>query len=504
MTAGGLGCWTGILIGAAAAATAAQAALPAQPVPLAVRQDPPGAPPAFLYPQLPAGADQIQFEVWFAPPQEIERVYVRSWIDASTAYLNPVTFDGEPATEVFLRGSSSTGFMMFREQGTYRVRWRGYNAQGYGPWSDFSAFRRIYDSQTLTLITRAPNRVTSNGDVAFSWTNDVADEVYSAQFLSGGRAVRNAFGRGAFQAGWIYQGEFSYQDRPSSPSGELPNGSYTFRVRAWSPAARIWSPWATHPFEIARRMPRRPSLATSQQDFNGFFNRSPRPRFLARYGSGRTPALWTRFDIRRLSGSRQTRIALQWVSRYTSAASGAGIGNRPDEIGLRGEYSFPDLPPGTYVWRAQASNGSALSRWTPFRTNRFYAAGALARPPTTGMSFHNGTTWYEGRWEGEQDNLSWTSGQWRREGKIAWRTIPNAFAYNIQILRNNEPYLRYANLDPRTNACTLSRSGRSLLFIHDPFPPGNYQFRVQAVNQANPPAQRRSPWSLFSPRWVIP
>lgn len=507
-----LGCWI-----ASATCAGAQTGLPAQPSPLSVQLGISGRPPSFLYASVPANSDQIQIEVLLQTATG-DKPAARVFVDASTCYLNPVIINGKSRTEVFLRGTGLTGFMMFYQTGTYKVHWRGYNEDaGFGPWSDFSSFTRSFSSRTLTRITRAPSTVAADTDLSFTWTNDFADEVYSLQIISGRRAVRNEYGRGAFRAGWMYEGPCTYQDRPATPDDELPNGPYTFQIRAWCPIKRIWSAWAQKSFTVARSTPRLPSIMVTQQDFAGFFNRSPRPQFIARYGTGRVPALWTLFDIRRIENGRQRPVLQQWVSRYDLAQNGAGKGANPSDIYLRAEKIFADLPPGTYVWRVKAHGGHSqwwdgsrrtnFARWTDFRTNRLYAAGTLAQPRTNDMSLRNGTTWYDGHWyaadPAKPEYLSWSNGYWRMEGKMVWATVPNAFAYHVQIFRDNQWYKSYYDLDPRIHNCTLSRSGRSILFARERFPAGTYKFRVQAINRANPPNQQLSPWSADSPDFVI-
>ena len=400
----GLVCLAGIIAGAVS--VYAQDCLPGKPEPLTVQLGISGRPPSFLYGAMPARAKQIQIQVWYQyPTGNVANV----WIEPSTAYSRPVFFKGKPKTEVFLRGPSQTGFMLFFQAGTYQARWRGYNNCGYGPWSEFTKYNRKFTDKPKTVIIRGVSRVGSGGNIAFIWTNNFADEVYSAVILYGGRAVRSEYGRGAFRAGWIYEGSNTYKDRPLSPEKELPNATiYSFRVRAWAPVNRAWSPWTSNKFVVARSVPALPSLSVSQSDFNGFFNRSPRPRFIAQYKSGVIPALWTYFDIRRLENGRQCPVLQKWVSRYTLAENGAGRGANQSEICLRGEKVFPDLPPGTYIWRVKAHNGHEqwwdgsrkinLSRWSAFRTNVLVAAGALAKPSTNGFTLGNSNTFYAGCW----------------------------------------------------------------------------------------------------------
>ena len=82
--------------------------------------------------------------------------------------------------------------------------------------------------------------------------------------------------------------------------------------------------------------------------------------------------------------------------------------------------------------------------------------------------------------------------------------MPNAFAYNITIYRSNKWYQTYRQVDPRTRVCTISPSGRSILFSREPFPAGSYRFQVQAINRANPTNLQLSSWSAFSRDFTVP
>lgn len=500
----------------------AEVCIPAQPEPLIVKTGISGRPPSFVIGEWPEGADQIQIEVVIVTSDGTDKPVARVFVDPTTCYLNPITVDGQRKTEVFIRGPSLTGFAMFYQAGQYKAHWRGYSEEcEFGEWSEFTPFERDFVSRPVTTITRGLSRVSWNRDVMFRWRNNFADEVWTFQILYGRRAIRNVFGRGSFREGWMYEGDYTYRDRPESPDDELPNSEFLFKVRAWCPISRQWSEWAQKPFEIARgTLPRVPSIMVTQRDFNGWFNRSSRPRFLARYGHGHTPALWTLFDIRRLINGRQRRIALRWVSRYASARDGAGVSRiDPSIISLRGENIFYDLPPGTYVWRVRAHNGHSqwwdgsrrrnYARWSNFRTNVIEEPGTLPRPVTTSMKLWNGTTKTDGSWVAEDPEqpevLSWSGVDWQLEGKMIWRTVRKGFVYNLRIYRDNELYAVYNQLDPRTHDnVRMSRSGKSMLFFREPFPPGVYRFRFQAYNRANHPRKRHSAWSAFSPEFVIP
>lgn len=512
----GLVCVFGILAGAMSV-PAQNCTLPGKPEPLTVQLGISGRPPSFIYGALPLGAKQVQIQVWYNyPTGNVANV----WVEPSTAFISPITVNGKARTEVFLRGPSQTGFMLFQQAGSYQARWRGYNDCGYGPWSEFTKYKRAFTTKPTTTIVRGLTRVSSGANVMFVWTNNFADEVYSAVILYGGRAVRSEYGRGSFRAGWIYQGSNTYKDRPASPELELPNADiYSFRVRAWAPINRCWSPWTTNKFVVARSLPELPVLSVSQSDFNGFFNLSPRPRFIAQYKLGVIPALWTYFDIRRLENGRLVPVFQKWVSRYTLAENGAGRGANQSEICLRGEKAMPDLPPGTYVWRVKAHNGHNqwwdgsrkvnLSRWSAFRTNLLVAAGALAQPPTNGFFLGNRNVFTPGSWYAKDpvnkpEYLYWSNNLWRSHGQIGWDAVPNAFVYNIKIYRSNQWFKSYFQLDPRLHASVIHPSGRSFLFTQEPFPAGTYRFMVQAVNRANPTNLQFSPWSALSRDFTVP
>jgi len=509
-------CLFGIMAGAAS--VLAQDCTPSQPEPLVVKLGNSGRPPSFIYGDWPEGADQVQIEVIIKTAAGTDKPVARVFIDPTTCFLNPITVRGQRKTEVFIRGTGLTGFAMFYQAGQYKVHWRGYNDQcEFGPWSEFTPFTRVFTSQPVTRITRGLSRVTSDKDVMFQWKNNFVDEVYALQILYGRRAIRNQFGRGSFRNGWMYEGRNTYRDRPESPDDELCNSSYVFKVRAWCPITRTWSAWAQKSFVVARGVPRAPSIMVTQRDFNGWFNRSSRPRFLARYGSRNTPALWTLYDIRRLVNGRQRRVILKWVSRYTSAKDGAGIGSNRGEICLRGEKIFSDLPPGTYIWRVKAHGGHTqwwdgsrrrnLGRWTAFRTNVLAAPGPLAKPVTTSMSLRNGSICDPGYWEAANparpEYLSWHNPLWALKGKMVWRTVRKGFVYNVLIYRNNEYFKIYYGLDPRIHNLRMSSTGRTMLFTRDRFPAGTYRFRVQAYNRANTPSIRKSAWSDLSPEFTV-
>jgi hypothetical protein len=475
-----------------------------------------GRPVSYIFGAWPAGAEQIQIETRRVNADGTEKLVARTWVDETTAFLTPITVNGKRKTEVFLRGPSQTGYKMLYNPGLHKTRWRGGNDCGIGPWSDYAFFTRTFVSKPVTRILKGPSRVKSGDDIVYKWKSNFADEVYCAVIAYGGRHVRKEYGRGAFRSGWIYEGSYTYRDRPASPSEELPNGTiYSFKVRAWCPINRRWSDWAVKPFTIARTKPRPPSLAFTQVDYGGFFNLSPRPQFTARYA--KTPALWTLFDIRRLENGQARKVIRKWVSRYGSVLDGAGRRRHSSEIVLRGEKIFADLPPGTYVWRVQSYNGNDqwwdgsrrtnLTVWTDFRTNEILAAGALAQPPTNAFSLCNEKTWFPGYYyptEEGPDHLVWSNSQSRLEGKIEWSTAPNAFVYNVEIHRSNKWFQTYRLLDPRFHPCTLNPSGRSILFKREPFPSGIYRFRVQAVNRANPSNTQYSAWSSFSPDFAVP
>ncbi len=488
-----------------------------------------GRPPSFIYGDWPARATEIQIEVSIQKSTGLEPV-ARYHINPDTAWSNPITVNGVRKTEVFLRGSGQTGFILFFTAGTYKARWRGFNncesslpgtRPGYGSWSGYTTFERIITSRPTTRITQGPSLVNSDRDVAFVWTNNFADEVYNVRIYDGRKAVRHAYGKGSFREGWMYEGRYIYRDRPSSPTLELPNGSnYSFRVKAWAPVNRRWSSWAVKNFTVARRtLPRSslPSLSVSQRDFYGFFPDSPRPFFLAKY-KRRVPALWTLYDIRRLENGRQRRVAIKWVSRYTSAKNGAGRGSNPRVISLGGAEAFADMRPGTYIWRVKAHSGHTQwwdgsrrvnnARWSPFRTNRIVAARTLERPGTNGFRLRNGSIRIPGYYYAEDEvnqpeYLIWASSYSQLRGKIQWYTVPNAFAYKVQILRNGRLYRVYNSLDPRSRKVTINRSGRRILFMRSPFPPGEYQFRIQAINKANTSRRQKSWWSPWSSVQVV-
>ena len=287
-----------LLAGGIVAAARGAECTPAQPGAIAVRMGASGQPPGFTFPASAAGATQMQVEIW--------RSTSSGWVLFSRVWKGTATFGwggGRTWTAQFLLGTGPGGIRLFKSAGIYRVKWRGWNTCGYGPWSAATSFRVRHTSKLATRITRGPTRVGSGTDLAFRWTNNFAASRHLIQIRRGGKLVRSTNFPGAFRSGWCYFGFSEYRDRPDSPEKELPNGNgYVFRVRSYSPVLGKWAPWVEKPFAIARGMPRSPALSVSQKDFEGVFRRSPRPYFSANYGAGRTPALWSFFDIQRKVG----------------------------------------------------------------------------------------------------------------------------------------------------------------------------------------------------------
>lgn len=436
---------------------------PSQPENINVWLGKSGCPPGFDLPSDAPLADTMQIEIWRGTGTNAT-TFARVWINESTFY-------DMGTRRKCLRGSGPGGFRLFAV-GPYSVRWRGHNEDGYGPWSDFTPFTIRHTARLATRIKSGPRLVERDDDLLFTWTNNFMDSQYQVQIIRGRSVVRSETGQGAFYDGFLYFGYGAYEDRPSSPSSELPNGSYSFRVRAWSPVLRKWSAWAQRSFSLARRGVSRPRLKFTQLDYGGYFRKSPRPFFSADYGSGRTPALWTYFDIRRVVGGQQQVVRREWVSR-------SAFGYAYNQIPLRhttvnGGVQTLDLPAGEYVWRVRAWNapGAGNSVWTAFRTNRVVAAGRLPQPGTSNME------------------MTRTS--------ISWALTPNAYMYNLKIFKNGVLYQNDVDLDPRTldNLWIWAGESGGQVFKYQEFEPGTYTFRVQAVNRGNPSGQQYSPWRV--------
>ena len=501
-----------IAIGCSISGAAALGAVPGAPgAPLVVQQDISGRPPAIVKPDvasLPAGATHGQFEFWkildggksssFAKVSSRINYYNDDYYFSRTSFI-------EDDRCLFLRGAGPSGYRLF-PAGTYRVLWRGQNASGKGPASPATEFQVVLvDSLSIRVVDAPPAVVGPVDDLAFTWTNNFAANKYKLKILQGKKTVRNKTLTGGYSRYWLdesfLQGE-TYRDRPKSPAQELPSTTgYVFQVSGYSPNAKKWSPWAVHgPFAIARGTPETPTLIFSQQDYNlPEFTKSPRPFFFAQYGA--QPALWSYFDIRKVSAGPKV-VRKLWVSRYEGSWSSA-FTNR---FRIGGSYGYwdpqswnKDLPPGTYVWSVRASNGRGAGEVVVARTDEVYAAGASFTnvPPSPGR-MSKGANW------------AW----------FAWPiTLPNAYDYQLQIYRND----KLAHTSPVLNV--MKRSSRADFQIDDweyvqvgdqwqymntgsysaemwyriKLSDGTFKFRIRGVNKSNPPGQRYSPWSELSP-----
>lgn len=457
---------------------------PRQPGPVSVRMGVSGQPPGFTFPADPEGASRMQVEVWKYVGTN-RTLFARVWKQASTFGWG----GGSNWSAQFLLGSGPGGIRLFKAAGIYRVKWRGWNSCGFGPWSASTSFRVRHTSKLSIRITKGPSRVGSGSDLAYSWSNNFAASRHLVQIRRGSALVRSTNLPGAFRNGWCSFGKSTYRDRPSSPEKELPNGAdYVFRVRSYSPILGKWSPWAEKPFQIARGMPRNPALTFSQRDFDGAFKRSPRPYFSANYGYRRTPALWTFYDINRKVGNQLQVVRRQAVSRY-AGAFGYGRDAVAGQIDFGGGWVFPDLPAGKYVWRVAALNGVAggLWRWTEYKTSTVVAAASLAVPSTTGFSF------------------ALSGGR----GIFHWRAVPNAYEYRFAVWRNGTLDHIYSNDVQTATDFWMQKAATGSVVDAEyrcpvVFPAGQYRFQLQAVNRTRPAGQQASGWSPSIGVFTVP
>ena len=471
----------------------------------------PGEPPAIIVPEdemVPAGAQDFQFEFWKVGKTGSSSLFARVWSGndfwGKAFDKQYVWNDIEDYRRLFLRGTGPGKWRTF-PVGAYRVRWRGWWDCGWGPWSEITEIDVEPIEMTPPTITEETDGLVGpTDDLAWEWDNHFAPSKYKIEIRRGTKVVRKKTLDGAFGRPYGYMRFSSYRDRPKSPNQELPKGTgYVFKVGAFSPVTKKWSAWsAAEPFSIDRGAPVLPDLVFSQEDYGGNFNASPRPYFSADYENTGQTALWTYFDIRKKVGGKLQVVRKQWLSRYgelgdenlTQLAIGGGFG-------YWGTCWKKDLPAGEYLWMVQAWNGKGTgeSAWTDARIDLVVAAGPLAKPaPPT--DFFN--------WSGKT---------------IRWLAVPNAYSYQIKMLRNGSPYRTSPTLDAAQKSTRAFDFSLNKIWAEDPFgewydtgdleaswwstgrlPSGRYTFQVRALNKTNPAGQQESPWSDPSAEFVVP
>jgi hypothetical protein len=442
--------------------------------------------------QVTGGTDRLLYQRWFSESDLLwgSRHFFYSWhVDDSLNWFR----------KYYLIGAGPGKIRTF-PSGEYVVRWRArydYCGNQSGDWiSEWSETRFQIDALSggLEIEAQGLNMVSAQDDLDFNWSNNFASSSYNVEIRRGGRIVRKATLRGGFgyfgminsrqpglEESQIDQG--SYQDRPQF-NRELPNHpEYIFRVRGYSPISRKWSDWAELNFEINRGAPDLPALDMSQNDYDGFFDRSLRPFFFADYGGA--PALWTYFDVNSKNARGRLSVVRRiWVSRYDF-----GYGYIGGSGGRWNPQAWQkDLPPGEYVWRVRAYNGPApeQSAWSSFRTNIVHSPGVLAKPDATKISY-------------SQDEWSLY---------VKWDAVPNAYAYKYEIRRAGKVVRRSKIVDQANYGVWFNLNDgvlRAESYAGKPLPElDGYQIRVQAINNANS-AGKASEWSDWSaPFSLIP
>lgn len=448
-----------------------------------------GMPPALRNPDLVPHARQMEVKYFRYGPTNQPVVFAQAWYPDN---YYPQYVDRQ-TTAYYLKSPTGPGGYRMFPAGTYGVQWRGYNAHGYGPWSTTTPFQVTHPAMGTTVITSGPRTVKSGTDMTYRWKNNFAPSAHQVQIQRNGRLLLTTNRPGVFQAGWITSDTSYYSHRPASPARELPNGTgYSIRVRSYSPVLSRWTTWSSRLFRMSRGAVSVPRLYYSSKDYNNFFNRSPRPFFGANYGTSRLPSLWTYLEIRRKAGSRWPLLSRQWVSRYPHCAGSAGgpvSGVTGGKVWVGGAYAYPDLQPGTYKWRARAWNGTGAgqSRWTTWTTTRVQQAGSLWKPPTNGFGFY----------------------PYNNASHFAWRSVPNAYNYNLTIYRNGAWYRNVRNLDPRANAEVYingsATGGPATVYYNGPgLTTGVYRFKYQAVAYSGPTGGFASAWSDLTPSYTVP
>lgn len=491
--------WMVLLSAGACHSALGACSVPGKPAPLVVELGLPGTPPALRQPQVadqPAGATHCLFEFRRVTASG-SKLFAQTWappplFNWAGFYLHFVNGGGGPYYQMYLRGTGAGGLRAF-PAGTYRLRWLGKNACGKGPWSDETQFEVAPVAVLPVVVTQGPPPVVGpTGDVAFAWTNAYAASAYKVEMRRGAKIVRNKTLPGGYSTGYDrliderLAGN-SYADRPKSRIQELPNGTgYVFRVKAYSPNAKKWSPWTTNgPFRIARGAPTLPNLSVSQMDYEGAFTRSMRPYFAADYGD--LPALWTGFEIWHVDANNaKTLVRRQWVSRYGESGTAFlkvhSLGGSDPWVSTLWRK---DLPSGKYEWRVQAWNGAGPGESVAKGvTSIVVSAGALAKPLAPYKLEAGGS-------------VNW----------IYWIPVPNAYSYEAEIYKNGKLYRKSPVLDAAKQTLgtylTLSKD-EACWRSAGKLPAGIYTLRVRALNKANPVGQRDSEWSNFSAGFAVP
>ena len=464
--------------------------LPGDPNPPVLQQGfVPGQPPGLRYAGYSAYANNLKVD-WLRTSGGTTALFASSWYPENyqTIWLNPTT------QVAYLKSPTGPGGLRVFPVGIYRARCRGYNSSGYGNWATSTPVQVAMPGTLCTRITSGPRRVGTHVDLTYTWSNNFAASQYRVQVKRGDRTVRSTNWPAAFVPEyWGPPSVPSWSDRPSSPSRELVNGTaYTFRVSSWSPVAQRWTAWTQRPFQVARGTAAVPRLRYSQQDYNGYYPRSPRPYFKARYAGTNPVPLWTRMDIRRKTGSRLTPVKQQWVSRYAPACNmqgnsgGVGIG----EVWVGGAYAYADLAPGTYVYRAQSWNGPGRnqSRWSTWGTATVARAGTVSKPLTNGFHFYNGSG----------------------GASINWSASPNCYSYNLAIYRNGSLYRTLYNRDPRRTQTTqiwgssITGQPATVNYHGARMTTGVYTFRAQATRFYGMTTEVGSAWTQMPGSYTVP
>lgn len=449
----------------------------------------PGQPPGLRYSGYSSFADNLQVD-WLRTTGGTTALFASSWYPENyqTVWLNSTT------TVAYLKSPTGPGGLRVFPVGMYRARCRGYNSEGYGNWATSSPVQVAMPGTLRTRILSGPRRVGTHDDLKYVWSNNFAASQHRVQVKRGDRTVRSTNWSGSFVANyWASTSPPSWSDRPSSPSRELVNGTaYTFRVSSWSPVAQRWTTWTQRPFQVARGTAAVPRLRYSQQDYNGYFPRSPRPYFKALYRGTNPPAKWTLMDIRKKSGSRLTTVKRQWVSRYDPSCNSGGNsgGVVAGEVWVGGAYAYPDLAPGTYVYRAQSWNGPGRnqSRWTSWGTATVARAGTVRKPSTNGFHFYNGSS----------------------GASINWPASPNCYSYNLAIYRNGSLYRTLNNRDPRRTHSTQiwgnTATGLPAMVNYQGarMTTGVYTFRAQATRFYGMTTEVGSAWTQMPGSYTVP
>lgn len=479
-------------------------AVPLKPDPIVVIPNGDGIPPAISASPWDSpdefNADfgvQMQVEFWKETTPGRLVLFASTWFNDSSFYASSEYDDDleEQVYRSYLRGSGPGGLRIF-PVGRYVARWRGWNPNGPGAWdlpnpAVGTGFVVTHPATLTTAFVQSPDEDGPNYMVEAEWENNFIANLHEAQIRRNGKVVRQGKMLGGLDEYglWNLMDEDAYrgwaQDDPDQPSLELPDGEYTARVRSYSPVLRKWSPWVeTGTFLLQRGMPSLPTLDLSQEDYDGFFDRSHRPYFNANYDERSVVPLWTQYEITQQVGKSKRLVRRQWVRSYPAYGYGNGGHGGLGGGSAYGDGWRSDLPAGDYVWRAQSWNpGKGNSVLTPWTTSTLHQATRPDVPPADAIEIY-------------------TSQHGYRYQSLEFAAVPNAYAYEIQMYRAGKRFAMH-RLDTGRNLDLWGdqESVEAWSYLRRRVPDGDYTFSVRAVNmgnQAKPYDLRYSAWSQVS------